>query len=73
MLAIGLPFMLSTILSVAVMDIFVPLTGRSGGLVPPDVIIGGVTAVLVTLLSTYTVSSAAVANIESSLILMSHS
>ena len=30
-----------------VLDFFVPLTGRSGSVLPPDLFIGGITAVLV--------------------------
>ena len=30
-----------------VLDFFVPLTGRSGSILPPDLFIGGITAVLV--------------------------
>ncbi len=55
-LGISLPFVLTVILSISIADMFIPLMGRSGGLAPPDVIIGGITAVLVTLLSTYLVS-----------------
>ena len=61
-LAIGLPFMLCLLLAFGLTDMFVPITGRSGSLVPPDLVIGGMIAFLVCLLTAYMVRPVLVPN-----------
>lgn len=45
--SLSLPFIFGILLVVTLMDFFVPLTGRSGSYLPPDMVIGGMVAVLV--------------------------
>lgn len=45
-LAVSLPIMWSVVIRVTVLELFVPLTGRMGTVVPPDLIIGSLAAVL---------------------------
>ena len=56
-LGIGLPFMLCMQLVDGVFAMFVPLTGRSGSSVPPDLAIGGLAAAHVCLICPYMVST----------------
>lgn len=49
-LSLSVPFILSVIMDISLMDFFVPLTGRSGGHLPPDLTI----AVAVALLTCFT-------------------
>ena len=58
-LVTSLPLMWSVLTSASVMDMFIPLTGRAGNVVPPDLVIGILAAVLVSLSITYTVSTSA--------------
>ena len=55
-LGIGLPFMLCVQLVDGIFAMFVPLTGRSGSSLPPDLAIGGLAAALVCLICPYMVS-----------------
>jgi len=52
----GLPGMMLLQVFGKVMQLFVPLMGRSGSLLPSDVVIGGLTGLLVVLLVPYCVS-----------------
>jgi len=54
-LGASLPVMLSAQLVEGVFTMFVPLTGRSGSLLPPDLAIGGIAAALVCLICPYMV------------------
>ncbi|XP_064386315.1 endoplasmic reticulum metallopeptidase 1-like isoform X1 [Halichondria panicea] len=54
LLSTGLPLMLTVQLDMAVMSMFIPLTGRMGSEVPPDLVIGVATAVLACLHSPHT-------------------
>ena len=45
--SVGLPMMLRMQLDVGLMQVFVPLTGRMGSIVPPDIIIGIILTVFV--------------------------
>lgn len=49
--SLSLPFIFSILLIVTLMDFFVPLTGRSGSYLPPDVAIGGLVAMLVCIIA----------------------
>ena len=54
-LGVGLPLMLIVQLDMGLMQMFVPLTGRMGTLVPSDLAVGIVTAVIVSLHSPHVV------------------
>ena len=56
-LGIGLPFMLCVQLVDGIFAMFVPLTGRSGSSLPPDLAIGGLAAALVRLICPYMVTA----------------
>ena len=43
-------------LDVGLLQLFVPLTGRSGAVLPPDLAIGGLTAVMLITVTPYMVS-----------------
>lgn len=49
-LSLSIPFILSVLMDISLMDFFVPLTGRSGGHLPPDLAIA-VTVALLTCLT----------------------
>ena len=53
---LGLLWVMQLPMSMATMEMFVPLTGRLGAVVPPDVVIGVLTAVFVILTTFYMVS-----------------
>ncbi len=52
----GLPFMLLSHFDLAIFQLFIPLMGRSGALVPPDLVIGGLMAAIVGICTPYMVS-----------------
>ena len=56
-LGISLPFMLCVQMVDGIFAMFVPLTGRSGSSLPPDLAIGGLAAALVCLICPYMVST----------------
>ena len=56
-LGIGLPFMLCVQMVDGIFAMFVPLTGRSGSSLPPDLAIGRLAAALVCLICPYMVST----------------
>ena len=51
------PLPLTIMLAISVTDLFLPLMGRSGSEVPPDITISIITSFLLCLLGIYTVSS----------------
>lgn len=51
----GLPWMIILTMNVMILKLFVPLMGRSGSLVPPDLAIGVLTAILVVMSTPYMV------------------
>ena len=55
-LSVSVPFILSTILVSSILEFFIPLMGRSGTRLPPDLAIGVLTAVVVCLPCSKTVS-----------------
>lgn len=48
-LSLSIPFVFSILMGVCLIDFFVPLTGRAGGHLPPDLAMGVIVAVLVCL------------------------
>ena len=53
--AVGLPWMLRLQLDIGLLQLFVPLTGRSGALVPPDLAIAVLSSVLLVTTTPYMV------------------
>ena len=53
--SLSVPLMWSVLTDMSLFDLFVPLTGRSGSLVPPDVAISVLLAVFVSLATPYMV------------------
>ena len=54
-LSVSMPFIFSVCLSVALIDLFVPLTGRSGSYLPPDLVLSIVLAALVCITTAFVV------------------
>lgn len=55
-LSLSIPFILSIIIDISLIDFFVPLTGRSGGHLPPDLLIAVTVAFLTCITFTLVVS-----------------
>ncbi len=54
-LSIGLPYMVFSQYDLSVLQLFIPLMGRSGSVVPPDLVIGGLVTVLVAIFTPHVV------------------
>ena len=55
LLGVGIPFCLATVTLVSFMDLFIPLTGRAGSIVPIEFTMGGLCAIFGSLLLLYVV------------------
>ena len=51
-----LPFVFLLHFPLGIMQLFIPIMGRSGSILPPDLLIGGLTAVLLSICTPYMVS-----------------
>ena len=55
-LSLSIPFMFSILMTISLIDFLVPLTGRSGSQLPPDLVVGVIVAMLVCLTCAQVVS-----------------